>query len=177
MGLPDLDLLDQLDQLDPPNPADARARLDDALDRFGLTALRSRHPLSLSEGQRRRVTLAATFARHPELLVLDEPTLAQDETQRAALTALVRELAAQGTAILAITHDREFANDACERIVTLRAGRVIADLAISGDPATAAALAGAGVPLADVPATVMALAARGRSVTARTVTDLVAALR
>lgn len=159
------------------DPADARARLDDALDRFGLTALRDRHPLSLSEGQRRRVTLAATFARHPELLVLDEPTLAQDETQRAALTALVRELAAQGTAILAITHDREFANDACERIVTLRAGRVIADLAISGDPATAAALADAGVPLADVPATVVALAARGMSVTARTVTDLVDRLR
>lgn len=155
----------------------AGTRLEDALRRFGLTTLRDRHPLSLSEGQRRRVTLAATLARRPELLVLDEPTLAQDEAQRSALTALVRELAAGGTAVLAITHDREFANDACDRVVTMRAGRTIGDLAIAGDPPAVDALFAADVPLADVPATVRELAGRGVLVTARTVDDLVAALR
>lgn len=154
-----------------------RARVDDALERFGLAALRARHPLSLSEGQRRRVTLAAAFARRPELLVLDEPTLAQDETQRAALCALICELAAEGTAVLAITHDREFVNDACTRVATLREGRIVADLPLRGDPAGIGRLVAAGVPLADVPATVRELGTRGRPISARTVDELVAALR
>jgi ABC-type hemin transport system ATPase subunit len=93
------------------------------------------------------------------------------------LTALVRELAAGGTAVLAITHDREFANDACDRVVTMRAGRVIGDLLIAGEPPAVDALFAADVPLADVPATVRELAGRGVLVTARTVDDLVATFR
>ena len=156
---------------------EARRRIDAALDRFGLLALRDRHPLSLSDGQRRRVTLAAVLVRRPWLLVLDEPTLAQDELQRAVLTDLVRELAAAGTTILAVSHDREFVNDAFDRVVTMRHGRTIADLPLSGEPAGVGRLLEAGVPLADVPATVRELAARGIAAAARTVDDLVAAVR
>lgn len=155
--------------------AEVRSRTGEALERFGLSALRARHPLSLSEGQRRRVTLAAVLARRPDLLVLDEPTLAQDETWRALLSDLIRELAGEGTAILAISHDRELANDACERVVVLTAGTVTADLELAGDPAGVAALAAAAVPLADIPATVGELAARGVATAARSVAELVAA--
>ncbi|HEY8648595.1 MAG TPA: ABC transporter ATP-binding protein [Candidatus Limnocylindria bacterium] len=156
---------------------DAEARVASLLDRFALGPLRDRHPLRLSEGERRRVAIAATLARSPRLLVLDEPTLGQDDRQRASLALLVRELAASGTAVIAISHDPEFVNDACERVVVLDAGRVVADLPLGGDPAGAAALAAAGVPLAEVPATVVALARSGRIVAARSVADLVAAVR
>ena len=151
------------------------ARVAEALERFGLGDLRGRHPLSLSEGQRRRLALAVAIAPEPQLLVLDEPTLAQDETQRRALTALVRELAAHGVAVLSITHDREFTNDACERVVSIEAGRIVADLTLSGDADAIAALERASIPLADIPATTLALARAGRDLSARTVDDLVEA--
>jgi len=155
---------------------DAGARVAELLERFALGPLRDRHPLRLSEGERRRVALAATLARSPRLLVMDEPTLGQDDRQRAGLAALVRDLIAGGTAVIAISHDPEFVNAACERVVVLRAGTVAADLPLAGDPAGIAALAAAGVPLADVPATVLALAASGRAVTARSIADLAAAV-
>ena len=156
---------------------DAQARVAALLERFALGPLRDRHPLRLSEGERRRVALAATLARSPRLLVMDEPTLGQDDRQRASLAALVRELVADGAAVIAISHDPEFVNDACERVIVLRAGTIVADLPLAGDPAGVSALAAAGVPLADVPATVQALAGSERAVTARSIADLVAAMR
>lgn len=155
--------------------SERRDRVEEMLARFGLASLRARHPLSLSEGQRRRLALAATIAPRPELLVLDEPTLAQDEAQRSALASLVRDAAADGVAVLAITHDREFANDACDRVLRVADGRVTADLPLSGEPAAVAALDAAGVPLADVPATALGLSRSGEAVAARTVDDLVRA--
>lgn len=157
--------------------ADAAARLADALERFGLTALRDRHPLRLSEGERRRVALAATLARRPSLVVLDEPTLGQDERQRASLARLIGELSAQGSTAVVVSHDPEFVNDACERVIALRDGRIAADLPIRDDAASAARLARARIPLADIPATTLRLAEVGRHVRARTVESLVAAVR
>lgn len=155
---------------------DAEARVASLLERFALGPLRDRHPLRLSEGERRRVALAATLARSPRLLVLDEPTLGQDDRQRASLAALVRELVAGGAAVVTISHDPEFVNAACERVVVLAAGVIGADLPLAGDPAGIARLVAAGVPTADVPATVLALARAGRPVTARSAADLVAAV-
>jgi len=152
-------------------------RIDEMLARFDLASLRGRHPLSLSEGQRRRLALAAAIAPSPELLVLDEPTLAQDEAQRIALSRLVRELGAAGVAIVAITHDREFANDACDRVIAIAEGALVADLPLAGDAAGISALAKAGIPLADVPATVLALSGAGRHAIARSVDELVRAFR
>lgn len=157
--------------------AERRVRLAEALESFGLTEVADRHPLTLSEGERRRTALAATLARGVDVLVLDEPTLGQDELQRRTLTTLLRRLAAGGAAILAIGHDPEFMNDACDRVVALRDGVVVADLPLGGDPATVGALDAAGVTLAQVPATVRALALRGLGISARTVDELVAALR
>ncbi|GAC1456649.1 MAG: hypothetical protein NVSMB8_03550 [Candidatus Limnocylindrales bacterium] len=156
---------------------DSAALVAELMDRFALGPLRDRHPLRLSEGERRRVALAATLARSPRLLVMDEPTLGQDDRQRASIAALVRELVAEGVTVVTISHDPEFVNDACERVIVLRAGTVVADLPLTGDPAGIAALEAAGVPIADVPATVRELAASGRPVTARSVDQLVAAVR
>jgi len=158
-------------------PSDARTRIDDALTRFALGDLRRRHPLTLSEGERRRVVLAAAVARRPAVLVLDEPTLGQDTHQRDALVHVVVELAASGTAVLVISHDPEFVNDACERVLVMREGALAADLPLGGDPRTIAAVASAGVPLADVPATVCLMAERGATVAARSLDELVDRVR
>lgn len=71
----------------------------------GLTQLAQRHPLTLSFGERRRVTIAAALARRPALLLLDEPTVGQDDR---ALARLLTRLAAYRTAggcLVVATHD------------------------------------------------------------------------
>lgn len=156
--------------------AEAAARVERLLGTFGLRDLRARHPLLLSEGQRRRVALAAVLARQPRVLVLDEPTLGQDERQRSVLVRLARQVAATGATILAISHDAEFVNDACDRVLVLREGRLAADLRMQLAYEAPERLAAAGVPLADVPATALLLSRGGRPTRGRDVAHLIAAL-
>ena len=95
------------------------------LEALGLCGLAERHPQSLSTGEKRRVTIAAALARHPKLLLLDEPTVGQDD---ASLALVVRRLHAyvnQGGALLVTTHDERAARALGSRIVLLREGRVI----------------------------------------------------
>jgi len=151
-------------------PSDRAARVEALLDSLDLGPLRDRHPLALSEGQRRRVALAAVLARRPRVLVLDEPTLGQDERQRAALVGIVADLASGGAAVLAISHDPEFVNDGCDRVLALRDGRLEADVDLATwSPERVEA---AGVPLADVPAAALRLTRLGQPVHARTSADL-----
>jgi energy-coupling factor transport system ATP-binding protein len=77
--------------------------------RLGLTGLEGRHPQSLSVGQKRRVTLAAALARDPKLLLLDEPTVGQDDASLARVLARLAEYVAWGGALVAATHDRRAA--------------------------------------------------------------------
>lgn len=153
-----------------------RTEVEPLLERFGLAGLRLRHPLTLSHGERRRVILAAALARRPRLLVLDEPTLGQDEQGRLELVEIMRELRAAGCAILAITHDPELVADVADRVLVVAAGRIAADLAHGEEAAAYDALRSAGVLLGDVPETVRLLAARGVRLRARTVDELVTAL-
>lgn len=157
-------------------PPAERAAVEPLLERFGLAGLRPRHPLTLSHGERRRVILAAALARRPRLLVLDEPTLGQDERGRLELVEIVRELRAAGCAVLAITHDPELVADVADRVLVLAGGRITADLAHGEEAAAYEALRSAGVILGDVPETVRLLATRGRRLHARTADELVAAL-
>lgn len=157
-------------------PEEADSRVDDLLDGLELRHVRERHPLTLSEGQRRRVALAAVLARRPRVLVLDEPTLGQDERQRSALVRIVLDLADTGVAVLAISHDAEFVNDGCDRVLALRDGRLVADVDLA-ESAAPDRLDAAGMPLADVPAAALRLSRLGRPVRARTLADLVTALR
>lgn len=149
-------------------------RVEEALARFALAPVRSRHPLALSEGQRRRVALAAVLVRQPRLLVLDEPTLGQDELQRVALASLIRSLAATGTAVLAISHDVELVNDACDHVLVLDGGRARTPFPLSLW-STPAELASAGVPLADIPETARRLTRAGWALRARSISDLIEA--
>ncbi len=65
--------------------------MDDWLDRLGLLQLAEANPFSLSQGQKRRLSVAAMLMRGQSVLVLDEPTLGQDELQSVRLMAMMRE--------------------------------------------------------------------------------------
>ena len=107
--------------------------VDDLVEIFGLSARADASPLSLSSGQRQRLSLAAALARPSRLLLLDEPEQSLDEGFRRDLGTLLREqYAANGGTVVMATHDHEFALTADARIVSLTEGRITEDDGITG---------------------------------------------
>jgi len=85
------------------------------------------HPRDLSEGQRLSLALAVVLAPAPPLVLLDEPTRGLDYGAKARLTALLRDLAAAGHAVVVATHDVELVAEVADRVVVLADGELIAD--------------------------------------------------
>jgi ABC-2 type transport system ATP-binding protein len=99
----------------------------DVLARAGLTKLADRPAESLSGGEVQRVRFAMAIAGDPDLLFLDEPTVAMDVETRRAFWADMRTFAAEGRTILFATHYLEEADQVADRIVVLDRGRIVAD--------------------------------------------------
>ena len=98
---------------------------DELIELFGLSARADASPLSLSSGQRQRLSLAAALARPTRLLLLDEPEQSLDAGFRQELATLLREqYAANGGTLVMATHDHDFAMTAGARIVPLAEGRI-----------------------------------------------------
>ncbi len=105
------------------------AALAALMERLGLplAAFGERSPYTLSGGEQRRLSLVPALVRAPRLLLLDEPTFGQDRRGVEALTAILGEQVAAGTAVIAATHDERFIADFATRVVRLDGGRVVAD--------------------------------------------------
>jgi ABC-2 type transport system ATP-binding protein len=99
---------------------------DRALTEVGLDAEADQLVGQMSGGQEARVSLACALLGHPEVLVLDEPTVGLDPVLRRDLWAMFGELARAGTTLLVSSHVMDEAGR-CERLVLLRAGRIVAD--------------------------------------------------
>ena len=92
---------------------------------FGVKHLWERHPQSLSEGQKRRVSIAAVVACAPEVLLLDEPTVGQDYDGLCALVEILNKLHIQsGNTMITITHDVRCAEALCDRAYLIADGAV-----------------------------------------------------
>ncbi|WP_445394743.1 ATP-binding cassette domain-containing protein [Streptomyces sp. LE64] len=105
---------------------DREARRTEArrvLEEVGLTQDRSRRIRRLSGGIRQRVALAAAVVGHPDLLVLDEPTVGLDPEQRLRLRELIARLGEDRTVLLS-THQTEDVAALCHAVVVLDHGRV-----------------------------------------------------
>nr|WP_275889483.1 ABC transporter ATP-binding protein [Nakamurella flavida] len=87
----------------------------------------AQHPRDLSEGQRLALVLAVQLSARPAVLLLDEPTRGLDYPAKAALTVVLAELAAAGTAVLVATHDVEFVARTAHRVVVMAGGEIVAD--------------------------------------------------
>ncbi len=85
------------------------------------------HPRDLSEGQRLCLALAVILSAAPPLVLLDEPTRGLDYPAKARLVDILRELAADGHAVLLATHDVEMVAEVAHRTVVLADGEVVAD--------------------------------------------------
>ncbi|MFD5078243.1 ATP-binding cassette domain-containing protein [Streptomyces sp. NPDC058371] len=117
---------------------DPAARAGELLDRFGLTEAADRPVSTYSGGMRRRLDLAASLIRRPEVLFLDEPTTGLDPASRNRIWAAVRALKDEGTTVLLTTQYLEEADQLADDIVLVDRGRV----AHTGSPAELKAVIG-----------------------------------
>lgn len=103
------------------------AAVDAALERTALGPLADRPVEALSGGERQRVVLARALAQEPSVLLLDEPTNHLDLRHQVEAMRVARHAAARGVAVLIVVHDLNLAARACDRVVLLDAGAVVAD--------------------------------------------------
>jgi len=102
-----------------------QAAVEDLLRQLDATDLADRRIGELSGGQRQRILLARALVNHPDVLLLDEPTVALDPDSRAAFYRLLRELnAARGVTVLLVTHDSATVGAYASRLLYLD-GRVV----------------------------------------------------
>ena len=96
-----------------------RALVDATLEELGLAQYRERHPNTLSGGQKQRVAVAVSMICGKDLLVFDEPTSGLDYARMVEVSGVIRSLAQQGRIVLVVTHDQEFMQRACDRVLRL----------------------------------------------------------
>ncbi|NUS25821.1 MAG: ATP-binding cassette domain-containing protein [Streptomyces sp.] len=132
-GRQNLRLFARLHRMRAPNE-----RAGELLERFGLTEAADRPASTYSGGMRRRLDLAASLVRRPEVLFLDEPTTGLDPASRGDIWDAVRELKRDGTTVLLTTQYLEEADQLADDIALVDRGQV----AHTGSPAQLKAVIG-----------------------------------
>lgn len=106
---------------------DARSASREVIDKVGLGERWSHYPAQLSGGEKQRVAIARAFATEPAVLFADEPTGNLDSNTGANIMQLMFDLnTSSSTTLILVTHDQTLA-DRCDRVLSLDAGRLVAD--------------------------------------------------
>ena len=116
-----LEFMAKMTQID-----DLGFKIDELIEKVGLTPEKHKHIRELSKGYRQRVGLAQALLGNPELLILDEPTTGLDPNQLVEIRALIRDLGKERTVILS-THIMQEVREMCDRVVILDHGIIKAD--------------------------------------------------
>ncbi len=98
---------------------DARSKAKELLERFRLGRYANANPYTLSGGEKRRLTVAASLAAAPRVLILDEPTFGQDRKTWMQIIKLIASLRAEGVSVIVVTHDKELVDALGARLVEL----------------------------------------------------------
>ncbi len=106
--------------------AERKRRAMEALERVGLSNRATHKPPELSGGQKQRAAIARALVNSPAIVLADEPTGNLDTKSGEGILELFRELKADGTTLIMVTHDMDVAERA-ERIVEVRDGLIVAD--------------------------------------------------
>ena len=107
-----------------PRQGDLAARIEQLLERFGLTPYADQKPETLSGGFKRRLMIARAVVHQPRVVFLDEPTTGLDPQARVAVWELIHSLRSEGMAIVLTTHYMDEAERLSDRLQVLQSGRV-----------------------------------------------------
>ncbi|CAN7384412.1 ABC transporter ATP-binding protein [Rossellomorea sp. LjRoot5] len=110
------------------NEESVERKVYELLQRFNLRSFKEHHPYSLSVGQKRRLSVAASIVPNKKILLLDEPTFGQDAHNTFELIELLLELQREGVTILMVTHDVRIIRHFATRIWTIEKGRLVQDV-------------------------------------------------
>lgn len=99
----------------------------EALEMVGLMDSAEENPYDLDLSERKMVAIASVVAMDPKVLILDEPTIAQDAKGREVLGRIVQTLSEKGKFVLAILHDMDFVAEYFERVIIMAHGKVLKD--------------------------------------------------
>ena len=105
--------------------AELEQQARDLLAQMGLSDRADHYPHQLSGGQQQRVAIARALALHPDILCFDEPTSALDPELTGEVLRVLRELAANNTTMIIVTHEMSFARDVADRILFMDGGVVV----------------------------------------------------
>ncbi|MBM4356285.1 MAG: ABC transporter ATP-binding protein [Deltaproteobacteria bacterium] len=108
-------------------PAEAARRTEDALSRVGLAPAMDKPVSQYSKGMRQKAKLCQAILHRPELLVLDEPLNGVDPVSRVEILKALKDMAAQGMAILVSSHVLHELETAIDRVVLIHRGRLLAE--------------------------------------------------
>ena len=94
------------------------------LDKVGIAQKADSFPSSLSGGQQQRVAIARALAMRPEAILFDEPTSALDPELVGEVLGVMRKLAEEGTTMIVVTHEMDFARDVSNKALFLHQGKI-----------------------------------------------------
>lgn len=100
------------------------------LEKVGLADKRDAYPNRLSGGQKQRVAIARALAMQPQALLFDEPTSALDPELVGEVLKVMKDLAYEGSTMVVVTHEMQFARDVSDRVVFISDGVIVEQ----GDP-------------------------------------------
>ena len=96
-----------------------------ALEKVGLSDRADFYPSSLSGGQQQRVGIARAIAVEPEVILFDEPTSALDPELTGEVLSVIKQLAAEGTTMIIVTHEMAFARETASYIIFMDKGQIV----------------------------------------------------
>ena len=105
--------------------SDAKDRAIMALEKVGLKDKVDFYPSSLSGGQQQRVGIARAIAVNPEVILFDEPTSALDPELTGEVLSVIKQLAAEGTTMVIVTHEMSFARDTADKVIFMDKGVIV----------------------------------------------------
>ncbi len=106
---------------------EVEARKEQAIEFFGLQALRQLHPYRIGFPLRKLVGMASVYTMKPDVFILDEPTTGQDNITTRKIYQLIQRLRDEETTVLCVSHDMILLAEVVDRLIVLRDSDLIAD--------------------------------------------------